>query len=301
MREARPKFSLENLLTRIFITKGEVRLRAGWRMLVHVWLYLILTVGLIFPFAFAAPLRLDDPLLLFALTGLPMALSVLAARRWIDRRSIASLGLRLEKQAVMDVLAGVGISAAQFSLIFAIQVGAGWLDFTGFAWQQQPLGEALGKLVGSTLLFLAVGFYEEFFSRGYQLQNLEEGLNTPLAALLSSLIFGLLHLSNPNSGWVAAAGIFLAGLFLALGYLRTRQLWLPIGLHLGWNLFEGPVFGFPVSGMDTARLLIHRVSGPELFTGGAFGPEAGLVLLPAIVLGAGLVWLYTRKRILPKR
>jgi membrane protease YdiL (CAAX protease family) len=83
-------------------------------------------------------------------------------------------------------------------------------------------------------------------------------------------------------------------LFLALPYLLTRQLWLSIGLHIGWNFFEGVVFGFQVSGLDTFRLLRHTVSGPELWTGGVFGPEAGLLVIPAIILGSLLVVAYTK-------
>jgi hypothetical protein len=103
-----------------------------------------------------------------------------------------------------------------------------------------------------------------------------------------------LHLGNPNATWVSAAGIFLAGLFLAYGYLTTKQLWLPIGLHIGWNFFEGVVFGFPVSGLDIYRLMRTTISGPDLWTGGAFGPEAGLVLLPGLLLGAALIFAYSR-------
>ena len=102
--------------------------------------------------------------------------------------------------------------------------------------------------------------------------------------LLSSLWFGIAHLGNPNTDAkvFVAVGIFLAGVFLAYGYLSTKQLWLPIGLHIGWNFFEGVGFGFPVSGLDIYHLTRITVSGPELWTGGAFGPEAGLVLLPGI-------------------
>jgi membrane protease YdiL (CAAX protease family) len=94
--------------------------------------------------------------------------------------------------------------------------------------------------------------------------------------------------------WLAAAGLFLAGMFLAFAYTRTRQLWLPIGLHIGWNFFEGTVFGFPVSGLGLSGIIEHSVNGPVQFTGGAFGPEAGLVLLPALALGTILVYYYTR-------
>jgi membrane protease YdiL (CAAX protease family) len=120
-----------------------------------------------------------------------------------------------------------------------------------------------------------------------------------LGVLLSSGVFSLLHLVNPNAesiGFVAV-GLFLAGVFLAFGYLRTRQLWLPIGLHIGWNFFEGVIFGFPVSGLEYYQLTRITVVGPQYWTGGAFGPEAGLVLIPGLILGFILVFFYTRNRL----
>jgi len=84
--------------------------------------------------------------------------------------------------------------------------------------------------------------------------------------------------------------------YLVYGYIRTKQLWLSIGLHIGWNFFEGVVFGFPVSGLDIYALTRIKVQGPEIWTGGAFGPEAGLIVLPSLLLGAGLIYLYTRGR-----
>jgi hypothetical protein len=73
-------------------------------------------------------------------------------------------------------------------------------------------------------------------------------------------------------------------------------LWLPIGLHLGWNFFEGNIFGFPVSGLDTFRLIRHSINGPTWLTGGPFGPEAGLIILPAMALGIWLMIIFTRGR-----
>jgi hypothetical protein len=115
--------------------------------------------------------------------------------------------------------------------------------------------------------------------------------------LISSILFALGHLGNPHVAWNAILGLALSGAFLAYGYLRTRQLWLPIGLHIGWNFFEGSVFGFQVSGLENfPRLIVQTVHGPELFTGGAFGPEAGLVLLPGLALGVILIYTFTLHR-----
>jgi hypothetical protein len=145
-------------------------------------------------------------------------------------------------------------------------------------------------------LFTFVSWQEELLTRGYWLQNLSAGLSQSLGVLLSSAVFALAHWFNPNLNWQALLGLFLAGLFLAYGYLRTRQLWLPIGLHLGWNFFEGTLFGFPVSGQYQYQLIRQTVTGPDLITGGSFGPEAGLVLLPVLVLGAAGIYYYTKNR-----
>jgi membrane protease YdiL (CAAX protease family) len=121
-------------------------------------------------------------------------------------------------------------------------------------------------------------------------------LSQSLGVLLSSAVFALAHWFNPNLDWSGLLGLFLAGLFLAYGYLRTRQLWLPIGLHLGWNFFEGTLFGFPVSGQYQYQLIRQTGTGPDLITGGAFGPEAGLILIPVLILGAAGIYWYTRTR-----
>ena len=155
-------------------------------------------------------------------------------------------------------------------------------------------------MVPEVLLALAifglVGWNEELLFRGYYLQNLADGIKMPLAVLFSSLWFASGHMVNPGFGWQAFVGLSLAGLVLAYPYLCTHQLWLSIGLHIGWNFFEGTIFGFPVSGLNLFRLVEQEVSGPVLLSGGDFGPEAGLVLIPAALLMMGLVYLYTRNR-----
>jgi hypothetical protein len=144
--------------------------------------------------------------------------------------------------------------------------------------------------------FILVGWQEELLSRGYWLQNLRDGLNLVWGVLISSAFFALGHAANPNASWEAMLGLFAGGLFLAYGYVRTRKLWLPIGLHIGWNLFEGTIYGFPVSGSPFFTLVRQTVHGPEWITGGDFGPEAGLIILPALLVGVGLIYLYTRDR-----
>jgi membrane protease YdiL (CAAX protease family) len=255
-------------------------------------------------------LLIADPSLLEKLANLPpeyfllgvvaeaiaVTVSVFLARRFLDKRSIESLGLKLDKWTVFDLLAGIGITLLQMGLMYLIMSGLGWITFQGFAWQFDPIGLVLKNTLLFFVIFILVGWTEELLCRGYQLQTIASGTNLFWGVLLSSAIFGILHIFNPGANWASTLGIFLAGLFFAYAYVRTRRLWLPIGMHLGWNFFEGVVFGFPVSGLDIYPLMRIRVQGPELWTGGVFGPEAGLIVIPALIVGAFLVYLYSRGR-----
>jgi len=284
----------------IFISPDEPRLRAGWRLLVQFILWVVFTACILLPFVFFPDLfAAGKGLLIYQVVeGFGILLSIFLARRFLDKRSFSSLGLTIERRALVDIGAGISITFLMMVLVFGVEYTAGWLVIDGYAWGSDPLGTIALETAITFLAFILVGVNEELLSRGYHLQNLASGLNMNWAVVISSAVFGGLHFNNPNANWVSALGIFFAGVFLAYGYLQTRQLWLPIGLHIGWNFFEGAVFGFPVSGMGTYRLIQTTVTGPKHWTGGLFGPEAGLVVIPALLLGAFLVNLYTRNRVL---
>ena len=297
--------SLEN----IFLSPDEPRLRAGWRLLLQT--ILLLFLGGCLSICLGIALLVADPSLIDRLASLPpeylllgvvaetiaVTVSVFLARRFLDKRSIESLGLNLNIWTLLDILAGIGITLLQMGLIYLIMSGFGWITFQGFAWQFDPINVVIRNTFLFLLIFILVGWNEELLCRGYQLQTIASGTNLFWGVILSSAIFGILHIFNPGANWASTLGIFLAGLFFAYAYVCTRQLWLPIGMHLGWNFFEGVVFGFPVSGLDIYPLTRIEVHGPELWTGGAFGPEAGLIVIPALIVGASLVYLYSRVRV----
>jgi membrane protease YdiL (CAAX protease family) len=295
-------FSQRSLLARIFISPSERRLRAGWRLLIQtLMMFAILSaMAILIGMLFARfPGQISSLMLTSGefVSFLAVTLSIYLARRWLDRRSFASLGVKWDHFAPRDLLMGIGLAGAMIALIFLVEWAMGWLVFKGFAWDFRSLDALLLNLVYSALLFVGVGWTEELLGRGYWLQNLSEGINLTWGVLLSSFFFALAHLSNPNFSWMALIGLFASGLFFAFAYLRTGQLWLPIGLHIGWNFFEGNVFGFQVSGLEMERLILQEVQGPSLFTGGEFGPEAGLILFPVLLLTSWVIYLYTRDRI----
>jgi membrane protease YdiL (CAAX protease family) len=285
----------------LFLSRHEPRLRAGWRLAIQTILMLVLLGGLAIPvYVLAIVLHWNVSGAVFTLVSelvelVAFTLSIYLSCRLLDRRSFASLGLHLDRRVLPDLLAGIAITFVMMGSIYLAMSLLGWIHFIGFAWQFDPLPVVLGQTLLFLLIFIIVGWSEELLSRGYHLQTLTSGINLFWGVLISSAVFGALHLSNPHASWVAAVGILFAGLFLALGYLRTGQLWLSIGLHIGWNFFEGVVFGFPVSGTASYPLLRIQVSGPPLWTGAAFGPEAGLIVMPAILFGALLILLYSRR------
>ena len=292
------------ILEKLFLSPDERRLRAGWRLFLHTIVFLLLVIcaeiTLLLPLStLGNSLEIGTVLFLFNELGIffGVTIATFLSRHFIDRRSIVSLGLKLNTQALYDLLAGIAITFFIMGLIYLIEFALGWTEFEGFSWQAESGTAIIEGLLLWLVIFVITGWSEELLSRGYHLQNIADGLNVHWGVIISSSVFALLHLGNPSASWISTLGILLAGLFLALPYVLTRQLWLSIGLHIGWNFFEGVVFGFPVSGLQTFHLLRHTVSGPELWTGGAFGPEAGLLVIPALLLGALLVYGYTRPEI----
>ena len=286
-----------SLFASIFLSPDESRLRAGWRLLPQLLLYILLSI---FFFDISSAMGHESSVssvLDRIMDVLAITFSVYFVRRWVDKRSFKSLGVKISRQTLIDIFAGISITFLMMAAIFYVMLGLGWLTFNGFAWQFDPISTVLSSVCTFFIIFIFVGWNEELFSRGYQLQTIASGLNLFWGAVLSAAVFGVIHLRNPHATWVSTTGIFFAGIFFAYAYIRTRQLWLPIGLHIGWNFFEGVVFGFPVSGLGIYPLTRLQVIGPELWTGGPFGPEAGLIILPSMMLGALLIYWFTRHRI----
>lgn len=245
--------------------------------------------------------------LLVALAGLAnsalvgegvLALAVLAAialvARLIERRPLAAAGL-WGPRALRDLGLGLAGGALLISAVIGLLALAGWYRVDGLGWATLPA--QLSGLLQALALFLFVAVFEEALFRGVIFRTIEELLGSWAALLLSSALFGAAHLANPAATSASAAAIAIeAGLLLGAAYMLTRTLWLPIGIHWAWNLFEGPIYGTAVSGNDTGSLLRSTTAGPEVWTGGAFGPEAGLVaVILATLAGALLLALAIRR------
>jgi membrane protease YdiL (CAAX protease family) len=149
-------------------------------------------------------------------------------------------------------------------------------------------------LVVSLLMFVFAAAAEEILFRGYPLQTLTRANLAWLGVLLTSVPFAAVHLRNPHVVPVFTfVNTALAGVWLAVAYLRTRSLWLPLALHWSWNWAQASLLGFPVSGIERlapAPLLQAINAGPDWLTGGAYGIEGGAACTVALVISTLIIW-----------
>jgi uncharacterized protein len=283
----------------IFLSPNENRLRAGWRIAVQTFLMAITLVCILIPISiidsllYGIDMYVDEMVWMALIAGIAITVSVILARRFIDRRSIASLGIAPSALGMRDLIVGWFMALFAMGILFVAMRALGWVEI-----------RSAGIVAGSEIfvwfiIFLAVGWYEELLVRGYYFQNLKDGLGKGWAIALTSVLFGFMHITNPNASLIAALGITLAGLLFAYAILRTGSLWLAVGIHAGWNFSLGNVFGLPVSGIDSSSIIQSQLIGPELWTGGYFGPEAGLAVIPTLALLAVMIYGYTHPDLRP--
>jgi CAAX protease family protein len=292
----------------IFWNLQEHRARALWRLIALAALLvgfglLIAASGLLPGGTSEASFLVRAGVQVASVTG-----AVWLTTRFADRTRFRTLGFAMDRAWFADLGFGLGLGAAMITGIFAIERALGWVAVTG-TFQTSDPGRAFAGAIWTPIgLFVGVGYVEELLFRGYLLRNLAQGLGYArlggnrgglvLACVLSSGLFAVAHVGNPNASTVSTLNIGVAGVFLALGYLLTGQLAMPIGLHVTWNLFQGSVFGFPVSGIEVLGTTFVAIEqrGPDLWTGGVFGPEGGLLGLLAMGAGSALICLWVRGR-----
>lgn len=200
---------------------------------------------------------------------------------WLEKRHIIELRLKHSPQLV----GGIVLATLLFCIVYAVYFATGAATWKGFS--------TTDHLVLFAALALASGVCEELIFRGGVYRILEDMFGSGAALILSGLMFGAMHLGNPHATLLAGAAIAIeAGILLGAAYAATRNLWLPIGIHIGWNFAEGGIFGASVSGGDTLPGLFNiPLKGPDWLTGGSFGPEASVVPMVICTL-AGVYFVY---------
>jgi uncharacterized protein len=275
------------------------RLRSGWRVLIFVVLFVtisfliatVLRAGYAIVTAFAPsiphPGFVAEVIFRVGLLGAALAAGYLCTR-FLEGLPWRSLGLTLHKGWFRDLVIGVAVGFA--SLVIAVAIAFKGLHFS---FTTAGLIPTIRSLIGSAMLLFVAALAEEAMFRGYGLQTLSRAKLAWLGVLLTSVPFGLVHLSNPNVVPVVTfANTALAGIWLAAAYLRTRSLWLPLGVHWSWNWALGWFFGLPISGIDlVSNPLLHgEESGPKWLTGGSYGIEGGIACTISLIIVTFFLW-----------
>lgn len=296
----------------IFINVSEKRLKSGWRIL----LFLILFVSLSNVIFFIKPLLGDITknaflnnysLLIVIILSISATISTLISRKWLDKKRFTSLGLGWNSQSLKDLLFGFYLSFVMAACFFLLLLAFGLIHFNSVDFQVLPSESSfnfvqfmsvltLGSLSIMLIEHIFVGYWEELVFRGYLFQNMVEGLGKLIAIIISCILYGLVHAANPNATLLSTLIIIGFGFLRLYGYLSTKILWLSMGMHMGWNFFQGPIFGFAASGHKNVTLIQHTFTSPKTYlTGGDFGPEGSILIIPILIITLLIMKWYANK------
>ena len=284
-------------MRRIFINDFG-RLRSGWRVVIFAAAFLALIlllvtvlralVFVIWPRGSSTAAEIVAELVFrTGVLGAALGAGYLCAR-FLEGLPWRSLGLTCHFRWVRDLLFGFAIGFG--SLVVAVAIASRGLTFS---FNDKGWSFILPSMLGSAVLLFVAALAEEATFRGYGLQTLTRAKLAWLGVLLTSVPFGLVHLKNPNVvPGVTFANTAIAGIWLAAAYLRTRSLWLPLGVHWAWNWALGWFFGLPISGMHLVSepLLKPQDYGPKWLTGGSYGIEGGVACTISLIIFTVFVW-----------
>lgn len=265
------------------------------RLILAFVIFSVLTsLGVFAAFALGAA---PSPFLFEAVQAASAVVTLILLAGTIERRPASEAGLGTSGWA-KELGLGAGLGAVLIALVALMFLLAGWYRVVGTSWERGLQPAAL--LAEAAAFFLLVGIAEEVLFRGILFRVLEEGLGSWIAMALTGVLFGLVHAGNPNASAAGLIGIAVVDILFVAAFILTRNIWMTTGIHWTWNLFQGSVFGFPVSGtteadLGFANLVTAEVDGPSLLTGGSFGPEAGLLAI-AIGTAAGVCLLVVAYR-----
>ncbi|HLH32595.1 MAG TPA: type II CAAX endopeptidase family protein [Terriglobia bacterium] len=271
--------------------KNEVR--AGFKFAIYVGFFLIFWVatGLalsivvyqfpdVFTYNQLAVLALNEIALL-----VPAVVAMALTIRFVDHRPRQAFGIAFLPRWQCLLIFGLLLAAGMLGVLLVFCKIAGQLSIQWTGGQTSS-----GKLAATFGLLFLAALNEELVFRCFPLQLLMDGMGEWPGMIAMSILFGAVHMNNPNASVLGTVNTMLAGVLLSLAYARTRSLWLPYAIHVGWNLGLGFVLGFALSGLDIASLWTTNVTGSDLLLGGKYGPEGGLVA--TFIFAASAVFIH---------
>lgn len=277
--------------------------RAIWRLV----LFLLIAFGINVPLQIGLQAVLDQGNLRGVLSGtiyfISVVFSLFIQIKFLDRSSFKKYGLAIDKIWIKEFMFGSFISLIQLSLFFVIMYLSGNLQIVGYFVKGSPDYSFLEGFLSDMFALIIGSSIEEIFFRSFLFFLLFESLQTIIkdrkkrvvfVIVVISALFGLAHMGNNGATFLSGINLVFDALLMAFAFLITGRLGMSIGIHFAWNLIQGSVFGFAISG-NIAKATIISVSMPNnLLTGGTFGPE-GSILLGLLDIIAVLLIVYWKR------
>ena len=285
-------------ITQLFFDP-EGRVRSGWRFVIFVLGFIFATAALL-TFTTSISLAIEAtgvsrPFLYHLLFNLVVLVSALLvgwlSNRFLDGLPFRSLGASFTAGWLKHLALGLVIGALTICLAVGIAAAFGGLAFAG---DEMDFGSISRTLWQSLVIFMLAAAWEEALFRGYPMQTFIRSNLTWFGILFMAVMFATTHVDNPRADTLSWINTFLAGIWFAAAYLKTRSLWFPFGMHLMWNWMQGAFFGIEVSGLTditSAPLLKEIDRGPAWLTGEAYGIEAGVACTAALIVSTVVIFL----------
>jgi membrane protease YdiL (CAAX protease family) len=286
------------------------RIRSGWRALTFLLSFMLVASLMIFLtlIVLAQVGSFGETKTSYLTLTIPFAVSAVIAivlgwayGRLFESLPFESLGLEVSRNGAKHFLIGMVVGSIAIGSAMLIAVIGGGLSLSV---NHESSGPAIATTLLTTLIiFLVAALSEETLFRGYLLQTFVRSELSWFGIALTSLLFASAHSSNPGTTGLAFANTVVAGVWFAIAYIKTRDLWFPLGVHFAWNWLQGPVFGVNVSGISQFSpdpVLRSVDTGPAVLTGGGYGIEGGFACTIALGISIGVIY-FLPNDLLPKR
>lgn len=292
-------------MNKLFFDKNGM-IRSGWRAAVFLFaFFLIAAVLIVVSINVIALLPVGETASGQLPVIIPFAVSTVVAlivgwlcAKFFENLSFESLGASFTRGWFTHLASGLAVGAVTFLFAIMIVVASGSMSFS---FNAASAGQAIAMTLLTTFVIFAVGAAsEEALFRGYLLQTFARSDLKWFGVAMTSVLFAFAHNQNPGANPLALANTLLAGVWFAVAYFKTRDLWFPFGIHLAWNWLQGPVFGITVSGITGFApdpLLRANDVGPAWLTGANYGIEGGVACTVALILSiAGIIFFNAKSQ-----
>lgn len=228
------------------------------------------------------------PIIMQVLTDSVMILICVITWRFIMKRPAREMGLPAAGPVKKDCCAGMLLGIVCCTIVFLITITVGG----GHVVSWVPRVTVPGVIW--ILVFVLVAFGEEILNRGFIMGALRRTRNIYFIMLVPSVIFGMIHLTNPNVTLLSVLNIILVGILFSYMYIKSGNIWMCIGYHFTWNTFQGVIYGMPVSGLNIPGFITTEFIHDNILNGGGFGVEGGVLTTIVCLLGFAFVRYYYR-------